>query len=451
MTFITVAPDGGRDLTQAIRVAVEAAHEAGGGTVAVPPGDWVAGAIRLLDRVRLHLEAGVRLAALPGYEHYAANRTDSLAEESDRAFIFASSARDVAITGPGALVGDAAAWRVPGAESLGTHVPVEHRVRMIVLEDCERVEIAGLTILDSPMWTVHLVGCRHGSVRDVTIDNDTRMPNTDGINLDGCTDIRIAGCSIRAADDGICLKTTRRRDPARTRPCARILVTGCIVESESCALKIGTETWADITDVLFADCIVANSNRAFGIFSRDGGVIERVRLDGLTFDCHQTPEGFWGSGDPVTITIARRHAGIAPGAVRDVVMTGLGGRAEGAVVLVGLPDRPVGPVTLDGFDLTQTLGSHDPAGSYDLRPTAADLQPLPGQEGRANAWVRGADGRIVGVEPYPGGMPVVFARHVDGLALARFRVRRPDPLPEAWNPEPLVLRDVVPAADITPG
>lgn len=440
-------PEAGNDLTGSIRAAIAAAHAQGGGVVTVPPGDWSSGGLRLLDGVRLHLSAGARLAAAPGWDRYADTAVDSVAEDSDRGFIIASGARDVGIIGHGILVGDSRRWRVPGAGSLGTHLPVEYRPRMVVFEECERIEIADIGIEDSPMWTIHLVGCRRAVVRNVEIRNDKRMPNTDGINLDGCCDARIEGCFVSAADDGICLKTTRR---ARLRPCERIVVTGCVIESESCALKIGTETWADIRDVIFADCVVAASNRAFGIFSRDGGVIERIRLSGVTVDCHQTPEGFWGCGEPVTITIARRHPGVEPGAVRDVVIDGMSGRAEGAVVLVGLPDRPVGPVTLADIDLRQVAGREDPVGHYDLRPTTADLAPEPGQEGRKNAWMRGADGRIVGLVPYDGGMPALYALHVDGLGLAQLRLRRPEPLPPGWNPDALVLRHVTHTPDLAP-
>ena len=448
-TVAIAPPESGTDITAAARAAIAAAHAQGGGVVAVPPGDWTSGGLRLLDGVRLHLPAGARLRAAPGWERYADTAVDSIAEDSDRGFITASGARDIGIGGQGLLVGDSAQWRVPGAGSLGTHLPAERRPRMIVFEDCERVEIADIGIEDSPMWTIHLVGCRRAVVRNVEIRNDKRMPNTDGINLDGCADARVEGCFISAADDGICLKTTRR-DKARLRPCERIVVTGCVVESESCALKIGTETWADIRDVVFADCVVAASNRAFGIFSRDGGVIERIRVSGVTVDCHQTPEGFWGCGEPVTITIARRHPGIEPGPVQDVVIDGLSGRAQGAVVLVGLPDRPVGPVTLADIDLRQTVGRLDPVGHYDLRPTTADLAPEPGQEGRKNAWVRGADGRIVGLVPYEGGMPALYARHVDDLGLSQIRLRRPTLLPPGWNRAAMVLRHVTLTPDQAP-
>ncbi|MEJ2003221.1 MAG: hypothetical protein P8X77_17930 [Maritimibacter sp.] len=78
------------------------------------------------------------------------------------------------------------------------------------------------------------------------------------------------------------------------------------------------------------------------------------------------------------------------------------------------------------------------AQSYDLRPTAADLEADPNAEGRANAWRKGADGRVIGLVEYPGGMPAIFARNVAGLDLQNWQVSRPDPLPDGWNSEALV-------------
>jgi polygalacturonase len=47
--------DGHTLSTGAISAAVKACHDAGGGQVVVPPGIFVTGTIRLLDRVQLHL------------------------------------------------------------------------------------------------------------------------------------------------------------------------------------------------------------------------------------------------------------------------------------------------------------------------------------------------------------------------------------------------------------
>ena len=48
------------------------------------------------------------------------------------------------------------------------------------------------------------------------------------------------------------------------------------------------------------------------------------------------------------------------------------------------------------------------------------------RSGRANAWTRGADGVVIGLVDYPGGMPGVFASGVEGLAMDGVSVRRAD-------------------------
>jgi len=150
----------------------------------------------------------------------------------------------------------------------------------------------------------------------------------------------------------------------------------------SCALKIGTESFGDFKDILFEDCRVVGSNRGLGIFSRDGGAVNGVRFRRVSVDCRETPDGFWGSGEAVTINVVDRRR--------------------------------------------------------DLRPTPADLAPAPEAAGRANAWVMGADGRIVGLLPYPGGMPGIYAENVADLMMEGVEIRRPDPLPADWNAETFI-------------
>ena len=47
--------------TKAIQDAIDAAANAGGGVVYVPPGDYTTGALQLKDNVNLHVEAGATL------------------------------------------------------------------------------------------------------------------------------------------------------------------------------------------------------------------------------------------------------------------------------------------------------------------------------------------------------------------------------------------------------
>ena len=60
-----------------IQRAIDAAHADGGGTVVVPPGDYLIGPIRLRSNIELHLSPGARLWGSPVLEHYYGVRSES--------------------------------------------------------------------------------------------------------------------------------------------------------------------------------------------------------------------------------------------------------------------------------------------------------------------------------------------------------------------------------------
>jgi hypothetical protein len=67
------------------------------------------------------------------------------------------------------------------------------------------VEISGITIRGSPVWTIALRGCRQVTIRDVKLCNG-RVQNDDGIDPCNSQDVLISDCFIRTDDDCIALK-----------------------------------------------------------------------------------------------------------------------------------------------------------------------------------------------------------------------------------------------------
>lgn len=409
---------------------------AGGGRVILQPGWHVAGPIRLGNGVTLVIEDGATLEFTPNYESYASNSVSVIAEASDRAYITAHGAHDIAIVGKGKILGAGHAFRTGFDESVGTFTPSEKRPRVLVLEDCRAVRLEGVSIEDSPMWTVHLVRCENVAISDVEISNNRQLPNTDGIVIDSCRHVAIRNVVIRTADDGICLKTSRSSKGIVS--CENVEIVGCIVESKSCALKIGTESFGDVRDVRFLRSKVEASNRGLGIFSRDGGIIENILFSEIELDCHETPDGFWGSGEPLTITQLDRRPELPAGVVRNVIAENITGRCHGAINLFAEEAGGIDGIILRKIDLKMDKGPLGTARRYDLRPTNADLAPPKGVEGRGNAWLRGADGKIVGLVDYPGGLPGLFAHNVTNLVMEQVAVERPTPLPAGWNSSDIV-------------
>ena len=436
MTLISIAPSDA-DATLVLQAAIDAVSAAGAGRVSLAPGLHVCGGLRLKSGVNLHLEAGAVLRPQADYDAFADNIASVIAEDSDRAMLLARGASDLSISGEGSIEAPGPTYVTGYDAEIGTYIPAKLRPRVLVLEDCTNVVICGIRIADSPMWTMHLVACHGVKVTGVTVANDRRLPNTDGLVIDSCTNVEVRNVNISTADDGVCLKTTRRA--AGIGACSNVSIRDCRISSQSCALKIGTESFGDFDNIVFEDCVVVDSNRALGVFSRDGGRVSNVRFSRISVDCHETRDGFWGSGEAVTINVVDRRAERPAGAIEGLVIEDISGTAEGAINLVAAASAGISDVRLSRLNITQRPGVLGTGRRYDLRPTPADVSPPPGAKGRANAWVRGEDGRIVGVMDYPGGLPGLFAKGVEGLVLDGVEILRPDELPAGWNAERILV------------
>ncbi|AJY45716.1 glycoside hydrolase family 28 protein [Martelella endophytica] len=430
-------PAGDGEATSSIQQAIDA----GGSVIVVlEPGRHRSGGLRLAPNVELRLEDGAELHFIADYDAYAATRVAVIAEDSDRAMIAAAGASNIAITGNGRIVCDGTAFSTGDDNEMGTRIPAKLRPRLLVLDGCEGVRLSGITVTNSAMWTLHFVDCGNVAIENIRVENDLRMPNTDGVVIDGCRDVTIAGCDIATADDGVVLKTSIRADGSISGACERITVSGCRVQSRSCALKIGTESFAPFRDIVFEHCEIVGSNRGLGIFSRDGGPVENVRFSDIRLECQETPAGFWGSGEALTINLVDRRPETRPaGTVTNVTVENISGSMEGAINLYSEHKGGIADITIRNLALSQRPGQYGTAIAYDLRPTPADLVVEPGSTGRANAWRKGADGRVIGMIDYPGGMPGLFAHNVEGLTLENVAIDRPAPLPPGFNTKTVVI------------
>ncbi|MFK3780751.1 glycoside hydrolase family 28 protein [Agrobacterium sp. NPDC089420] len=431
-------PAGSGDATADIQRAIDAVSAAGGGRVSLLAGRHVSGGLRLRSGVELHLAEDAVLAPVSDYEAYAHTTVSVIAEASNRGMIIARGASDIAVTGPGRIEAGGNNFITGDDEAMGTYIPAARRPRVMVLEACRNVRLENLFVSGSPMWTLHMVDCDDLNFRNLRVENDRRLPNTDGIVLDACRRALIEDCFISTADDGICLKTSAGPDGKAVGVCNDITVRRCTVSSVSCALKLGTESFGDFTNVVFEDCKIVESNRGIGLFSRDGGAMRNIRFSRIEAECHETPGGFWGSGEAVTVTVVDRRPERQAGSVDNLIVEDLSGSMEGAINLVATSKAGIRNVRLERITLSQQPGKLGTGLQHDLRPTNADIAPSPDAAGRANAWTRDAEGRIVGLQDYPGGMPAVYLAGVEGFAAHDVAIKRTMPLPEGWNSQEIV-------------
>lgn len=425
--------------TSALQQALDECAERGVRLV-LGPGLHSCGAIRLPSGADLHLSDNAVLRFVSDVDAYRDNHVDVTAESSNTAMIVAEGASNIRISGKGLILGPGPDYIVGRLEDMGTHIPAAHRPRVLVLSGCNDVRLEDFRIQSSPMWTIHLIACSNVTAERLSIDNDREMPNTDGIVIDSCQGVVIRHCNIATADDGIVLKTSAGPDGTPVGTCRDIVVERCEIESRSCALKIGTETHGDVENIRFSDCRLSRSNRGIGLFSRDGGLIRNVEVRRIEVDTHETPDGFWGSGEAITVNVVDRRPGRAAGRIENITFEDISGTMEGAINLVADSRSGIANVRLARIGLEQVDGPYR-GHAYDVRPTHFDLAPSPDAAGRANAWVKDENGKVIGLVAYPGGMPALFASNIESLSIEDVRFSRPSPLPAGWNAEATVIRE----------
>ena len=418
-------------VTVELQHAITTLAQAGGGTLVVTPGTYLTGTLILPSNFTLHLEAGARLLASPHEADYQAAETHSIAELSRMALIYARDAQRVTLSGAGCIDGSATAWFSPQVDKQGYRQPKVHRPRLLVLEGCEQVRLTDITLCDAPMWTVHLVSCHHVFIRNITIDNDLTLSNTDALDIDSCQHVHISDSYFSAADDGICLKTTAKA-AALQQPIENVTVNNCIIRSKSCAIKVGTETFADISNVTVANCVIYESNRGIGLVSRDGGHFRQMSFCNMTFDCRHGDPCHWGKADPVFISVRHRAPDVMPGDISQISFTNLNGTGEGAINLHSEIAGAIRDISFNGLTFHQIVSGSDQQGRYDVRPPCNPQRPT--GMGLDNAyWVDPQTGCAHGVERYPHGLPAIYASGVQNLHLNAINLTRPAPLPAGWD------------------
>jgi polygalacturonase len=379
------AGDGTAKDTEAIRKAISAAADAGGGTVYFPAGQYLTGSIHLQSNVTLHLDAGAVLKFSQDFNDYlpmVKSRWEGVECTNFAPPIYAYRAENIAIVGRGLIDGQGKAWwdymrkargktESPSAwsklftennqaaptkarwEALGNFL----RPPMIQLFECRNVRIEGVSLKDPPLWTINPVYCDNVTITGISIKNPGDSPNTDGINPDSCRNVHISDCHISVGDDCITIKSGRDEDGRRVgRPCENITVTNCTMLDGHGGVVIGSEMSGGVRKVAIANCIFDGTERGIRIKTTRGrgGVIEDIRVSNIVmsnikrtpFDLNMFYEK--SAAEPVserTPVLRNIH-------FSDITVRG----APAAGYILGLDEMPVENVTFSNISIDAEKG-----------------------------------------------------------------------------------------------
>ena len=385
------------DDAKAIQQAIDECSANGGGTVLLPANHtFMSGPLCLKSNVNLHLEATAVLLANPDEGIYKLSAFGENRGEG-MMWIYANGADNISITGKGTIHGNGIAFMGKELDDSYELKPVttfDPRPHVLTLTDVKNLTIRDITIRDGAYWTVHLIGCDGAVIDGISLLNNLKIRNGDGIDLDHSRNVRISNCHITSGDDCICLKN--RREFEQYGPCHDITVTNCVMTIRSCAIKIGSENMDSIYNVVFDNCVITRSNRGLGIQNRDEGTVTDVMFSNIIMDCQLWSDVWWGKAEPIYVTSYPRANGNHKdanwrfpkgetvgrcGEVSRIYFNNIVANSENGCFVGGDIEGKVNNVHFSNVRLVRKKVTAYEGGAIDLRP-CRDTQFMPTQ-GRA--------------------------------------------------------------------
>lgn len=365
--------DGRHDDTVFLQAAIQACPA--GGTLLVPPGDWLTGPLFLKSGIHIWLQDGARLLGhpdiarwpvLPGILTDAAGRETYLGSwegtpaDCHAGLITGIGVQDIHIFGSGIIDGNARFdtwWSRPKAPFQGW------RPRALFLVDSTDIQVTGVTVCNSPSWTVHPLFSRRLTFADMKVAAPADSPNTDGINPESCQDVRIAGVRFDTGDDCIAIKSGKiwiaQRRPVATE---RLTISNCLMEQGHGGVVIGSEMASGVKLVEIRDCLFRGTDRGLRIKTRRGrgrlAVVDGIHMRNIRMEGVGSPfvinSFYWCDPDGRTPYVASRQPlavdegtpTIANITLRDIEAVET---RHCAGHVLGLPERPVDGLTLANY------------------------------------------------------------------------------------------------------
>ena len=258
--------------------------------------------------------------------------------------ITGSHLHDVALTGQGVIDGNGAQWWA-WSERAARAQPgrlVYRRSHLVVINGCQRLHVADITLINSPMF--HLVP---RDITDLTIERvkvraPSDAPNTDAIDPGRVTNALIRDCDIDTGDDDIVIKQGG----------TNILIENCTIRHGH-GISIGSETNVGVHNMLVRHCTLDGADNGIRIKSMRGagGPVDHIRYTDirmkdvanaitlqLDYVDNNRPDF---KGDPAKVP-----------SIRDILIDDVTiENSTNAGKIIGLPDSPITGITLRNVHL----------------------------------------------------------------------------------------------------
>jgi polygalacturonase len=297
--------DGKHDDTNAIQCAIMACPK--DSRVLVPEGVYKISSVFLKSDLTLELAAGAVLSAFTDREKFPIlpGIIQSYDEEKDynlgswegnpldtfSAIICGINVENVIITGEGVIDG------CTSFENWWNNCKVREiawRPRLFFINHCKNVMMHGVTVQNSPSWTIHPYFSEHLKFIDVKIKNPANSHNTDGLDPESCTDVLVLGTYISVGDDCIAIKSGKIYMAEKYQvPTSNMTVRQCCMRDGHGAVTVGSEIAAGVKNVHIKDCLFMNTDRGLRVKTRRGrgrlSVLDDISFENIDMDNVMTP------------------------------------------------------------------------------------------------------------------------------------------------------------------
>ena len=267
--------------SRAIAQAIAKASQQGGGVVVVPPGEWLTGQVHLQSNVNLHLEKGAVLSFSPDPADYlpaVPTSWEGMECYNYSPLIYAYECRNIAITGEGELKANMDVWKVwfarpkahmasikrlynlawnrtPVIERQMVNDTAHLRPQFIQFNRSENVLLEGVTVTNSPFWTIHPYLSKNVVIRKLHVY--AHGHNNDGVDPEMSENVLIEDCVFDQGDDAIAIKSGRNPEGWRLKkPSKNIVIRNCTVKNGHQLVAIGSELSGGIENVFVTNCTV---------------------------------------------------------------------------------------------------------------------------------------------------------------------------------------------------
>ncbi|MCE5206595.1 MAG: glycoside hydrolase family 28 protein [Porphyromonadaceae bacterium] len=403
----------------AIQKAIDRCTESGGGKVIVPPGTYLCATIVLKDNVTLSIQKDALLLGTTDIKAYKNLDpfTEGLGIEVGSAFIVAIDAKNIGLEGEGMIDGQGSALKAKHIETDTRPESQRWGLRPFLLRivQCDGVKVKDITLKYAGAWTSHYFQSRNIEIDNVKIQS-VGVAHNDGINIDGCQEVKISNCDIVSGDDALCFKSTSSK-----MPCRNIVVDNMRLKSNQAGIKMGTESMAGFENIKITNCHIYDTrNGGIKLFTVDGAKLRDITMEDITMENVRTPMMFRLGA---RLNVFRKNEDVQQpiGLFERVRISNVKAVADDdsqldpptGILITGIPEHYITDLTLENIEIT-LLGT--------------------GTEEHAKRVVQEAISEYPEVKTFGPFIPAygVWARHVKNLVLKNvtFHLKNPDLRPE---------------------